>query len=115
MKVQITLEKKLNEWMLYALLSIAFIIPLAISRPLLMMHDQFDLPKLLILRILILAALLILARKIQVSKKLEFRWSNIDFALIGFLALALASAAASFTCRPRFTAGMSAMRGSLLC
>lgn len=81
--------------MLYALLSIAFIVPLAISRPLLMMHDQFDLPKLLILRTLILAALLILARKIQIAKKLELRWSNIDFALIGFLALALVSAAAS--------------------
>ena len=89
---QLTQEHKLDQWMLNILLLTVFIVPLAMSRPLLLMQDQFDLPKLLTLRLFLLAIIVLWSGKILLAKRVELRWSRFDLVLVGFLTLALVSA-----------------------
>ena len=77
--------------MLNILLLTVLIVPLAMSRPLLLLQDQFDLPKLLTLRFFLLAIIVLWTSKILITQRVEFRWSRFDLALVGFLALALIS------------------------
>jgi len=90
-KKQLTREQNLNRWMLNILLLTVLIVPLAMSRPLLLLQDQFDLPKLLTLRLFLLSIVVLWSGKILITERVKFRWSRFDLALVGFLALALIS------------------------
>ncbi|HEY3375009.1 MAG TPA: O-antigen ligase family protein [Candidatus Aquicultor sp.] len=79
---------QLDTWVMYGIMAIAIALPVVISR---ITFDQFDIAKILALRILTLVTLLCWAAKMFYSKKQEIRWSKLDFAVLGFLALVLIS------------------------
>lgn len=81
-----------DQWAFYGFLAIAITLPLAMSR---ITYDQFDIAKILSLRVFTLVTLLFWVWKMLVSKKQELRWSYVDFAVAGFLLLVFISTVTS--------------------
>ncbi|MCL6473005.1 MAG: O-antigen ligase family protein [Firmicutes bacterium] len=88
---QLTVPQQLDNWVFYSLLAIAFLLPLVMSRPIWVTFDQFDITKILFLRLLTLFAVILWIGKILTSRKNEVRWTKLDFVVLGFLALVIIS------------------------
>jgi len=81
-----------DQWAFYGFLAIAITLPLAMSR---ITYDQFDIAKILSLRVITLVTLFFWVWKMLTSKKQELRWSYVDFAVVAFLLLAFISTVTS--------------------
>lgn len=88
---RITLPEQLDNWVFYGFLAIAFVLPLAMSRPLWLTFDQFDITKILFLRLLTLFTVIFWISKMLSSKRQDIRWSKLDFLVLGFLLLVIIS------------------------
>ncbi|HZD59454.1 MAG TPA: O-antigen ligase family protein, partial [Anaerolineae bacterium] len=85
---QSTRSRQFDQWAFYAFLAIAVALPLAMSR---ITFDQFDIAKVLALRILTLLTLAFWVGRMLTSRTPELRWSKLDFIVIGFLVLTFIS------------------------
>lgn len=88
---QPTLPEQLDNWVFYGFLAIAVALPLVMSRPLWVTFDQFDITKILFLRLLTLFTMVLWVGKMFSSKRQEVRWSKLDFMVLGFLLLVIIS------------------------
>ncbi|MBS3909147.1 MAG: O-antigen ligase family protein [Actinobacteria bacterium] len=89
---QAPLPAQLDTWVFYSFLAIAITLPLAMSR---ITFDQFDIAKIFTLRLLTLAALAFWVGKMLTARDPEFRWTKLDFVLVGFLLLVFVSTVTS--------------------
>ncbi|MDI6816716.1 MAG: O-antigen ligase family protein [Actinomycetota bacterium] len=85
---QVSTPEKFDKWMFYGFIAIVIALPLAMSR---ITFDQFDIAKILSLRLITLFMLLFWVGKMLTARKPELRWSKLDFAVVGFLALVFIS------------------------
>lgn len=83
---------QLDRWVFYGLLAISVALPLAMSR---ITFDQFDIAKILLLRIFTLITISLWVWKMLTTRKQELRWSKVDFAVIAFLVLVFLSTVTS--------------------
>ncbi|MBI4734155.1 MAG: O-antigen ligase family protein, partial [Rubrobacteridae bacterium] len=85
----------LDRWIFYLFLAIIIVIPLAFARILpysaFQTFDQFDIEKVLSLRIITAFMLVLWLWKMFVSHSKDLRWSRPDFLVAGFLALVFLS------------------------
>ena len=84
----VALPNQLDTWVFYGLLAISVALPLAMSR---ITFDQFDIAKVLLLRIFTLVTVSLWVWKMVTTRKKELRWSKVDFAVIAFLLLVFIS------------------------
>ncbi|MEW5705293.1 MAG: O-antigen ligase family protein [Actinomycetota bacterium] len=82
------LRNQFDQWVLYGFLAIAVALPLAMSR---ITYDQFDIAKILSLRILTLIIVVFWSLKMLSQKKHQIRWSKLDFFVLAFLVLGFIS------------------------
>ena len=85
---QINSPNNFDQWVLYGFLAIAVALPLALSR---ITFDQFDIAKILSLRILTLIIVVFWIAKMLSQKKHQIRWSKLDFFVLAFLVLGFIS------------------------
>lgn len=80
--------QQLDRWVFYGFLAILVALPIVISR---ITFDQFDIAKILALRILTLAIVLFWVVKMLNSKKREIRWTWLDYSVLAFVVLVFIS------------------------